>query len=814
MGYFIDVILPVPLQKLFTYTISKEEAIFLKRGMRVAVPFGKSKIYTAIVYEIHQNEPVAYESKEIHQILDEKPIVTEAQIHLWQWIADYYMCTLGEVMKAAVPSVFLLQSETKIIVNKNFVDEKSLTDKEFLIFEALHYQEMLDIEKISAILSRKTVLPIIKSMLEKGAINIHEVMYEKYIPKTLKYLRLTDKWQQEDSWSKLLESIKSQKQKEMLLAYFQEKAVTGKPIAFTSFLKKYNTTHAVSKALITKEVFETYELREDRLKMGSSHLDIPTLNDLQSNVLLGIKEQFLQKDIVLLHGVTGGGKTEVYIHLINEQLEKGKQVLYLVPEIALTTQLLERLKLYFGEQITVFHSRYNQNERVEVWQNILENKPKARLVVGARSAVLLPLQDLGLIIVDEEHETSYKQYEPAPRYHARDTAIVLAKQKNTKILLGTATPSVETYFNVSTEKYGLVELNQRFGNIQMPEIEMVNLQVAQKKKEMNGHFSQTLINAIQTALDNREQVILFQNRRGYAPIVECNSCGVSPQCPHCDVSLTYHKSKNELRCHYCGFTTEMPVECPACNNPTLSTIGFGTEQLEDELKLLFPKYITARMDYDTTRGKDAYYTIITAFQAQEVDILVGTQMLSKGLDFSNVSLVGVINADALMNFPDFRAHERSFQMLVQVSGRAGRADKQGKVIIQTFNPNHPVLRWVQTLNFKQLFENQLIERNLYKYPPYFRIIKISLKHKNYQTLTNASDWLAISMRNYFGENVLGPSNPAISRIRNLYIKDLLLKIPPEQPVHQTKRTLQKIKNHFQNIGEYRSVKFIIDVDAY
>lgn len=814
MKYYTDIILPIPLQRLFTYEISKEESLFLQTGMRVAVPFGKNKLYTGIVFQVHQNNPLGYEAKEIHQILDESPIVTADQIKLWQWIAEYYMCTVGDVMRAALPSAFLLQSESKIVLNKDFKDEKSLTDKEFLIFEALQFHEMLDLEKISAILSRKTVMPIIKTLLEKKVIMVYEILYEKYIPKLTKYLRLNENFKQEESWGSLLDNLKAGKQKEALMYYFQEKAATRKPISFTPYLKKYQISHAVVKALVDKGIFEIYTLQEDRLKMGISSRFIPELNDVQKKAFGEIKNLFQTQDIVLLHGVTGGGKTEIYMHLIKEQLDKGKQVLYLVPEIALTTQLLERLKLYFGETITVYHSRYNLNEKVEVWQNIIQNKSNARLIVGARSAVLMPLQDLGLIVVDEEHETSYKQYEPAPRYHARDTAIVMAKQKNAKILLGTATPSIESYFNTNNQKYGLVNLQERFGNAKMPIIELVNLQIAKKKKEINGHFSFALIEAIQQALDQKEQIILFQNRRGYAPVVECTSCGVSPQCPHCDVSLTFHKGKNELRCHYCGFISPMPEVCPACQNPTLNPIGFGTEQIEDELKVLFPKHEIARMDFDTTRGKDAYFNIISGFQAQEIDILVGTQMLSKGLDFSNVSLVGVINADTMLNFPDFRAHERSFQMLVQVSGRAGRSEKQGKVIIQTFNPAHPILKWVVEVNYNQLFENQLKERWTFQYPPYYRIIRISLKHKNFHTLTLASDWLGVSMKNHFKEQVLGPIDPVVGRIRNLYIKDILLKIPPKQSVIQTKRALQKIKNHFQNIAEYRSVRFVVDVDAY
>lgn len=782
--------------------------------MRVAVPFGQQKIYTGLVYSIHQIAPTAYEVKNIHQILDELPIVTEHQITLWEWMAQYYMCTLGEVMRAALPSAFLLQSETKIFLNKHFSNFELLSDDEYTIIEVLQNYEVLDIDKVSFILSKKNVLPVIKSLLEKNAIHLQEILYEKYIPKLTKYIRLHENWQSEESWQLLFDTLKGEKQKAFLLHYFQEKAETQKPIALHPFLKKFGISGAVAKNLHDKSIIDIYTLQEDRIKSGNSDKNLPQLNDYQENILKSIQIKFTEKDITLLHGVTGSGKTEIYVHLIQEILKNEGQVLYLVPEIALTTQLLERLKLFFGAQITVFHSKYNLNERVEVWNNILNHHSKARLIVGARSAVLLPFQHLKLIIVDEEHETSYKQYELAPRYHARDTAIVLAKQMNAKVLLGTATPSVESYFNTQNQKYGLLTLNQRYGNAVLPDIELVDLKQAQKKKEINGHFSQTLIAAIQEALDQHEQVILFQNRRGFAPVVTCTSCGISLMCPHCDVSLTYHKHKNELHCHYCSYHTPMAEVCPACHNASLSTVGFGTEQLEDELKGLFPNHITARMDYDTTRGKNAYYNIIAGFQAQEIDILVGTQMLSKGLDFSNVSVVGVINADTLLNFPDFRAHERSFQMLVQVSGRAGRSDKKGKVIIQTFNPNHPILKLVQNADFTQMYENQIIERHLYHYPPYYRLIKISLKHKNFHTLQTAAEWMGLSLRNFFKENVLGPTPPAVSRVNNYYLYDILLKIPPEQSVHQTKINVLKIRNLFQNIKEFRSVRISIDVDVY
>jgi primosomal protein N' (replication factor Y) len=812
---YIDIILPLPLQRLFTYQINDVEADFLQVGMRVAVPFGKSKIYTGVVFKIHQKAPIAYEAKEIHQILDETPLITEAQLLHWQWIADYYMCSLGEVLRAALPSSFLLQSETKIIRNLKFTDESILDDKEFLIFEALQYQPILTIDKISAIISRKTVLPIIKKLLDKKVIQVQEVLYEKYTPKIVKYIRLAKSWESEEQLQELLDTLgRAPKQREAILLYFQTKAANKKPIPFVAFIKDIHLSAAAVKALVNKEILETYTLQEDRVKMKEATKSLPHLSLLQAATLQEINAVYKEKDICLLHGVTGSGKTEIYTHLIKSYLNKGKQILYLVPEIALTTQLIARLELFFGEQITVFHSRYSMNERVEAWQNILQNKHKAQLIVGARSALFLPFDDLGLIIVDEEHETSYKQLSPAPRYHARDAAIVLAKQMQAKVLLGTATPSIETYRNVKEGKYALITLEERYGNSLLPEIELVDLSETYRKKRMKGHFSERLIKEIQESLQQKEQVILFQNRRGFSPMVTCTSCGISPQCPNCDVSLTYHKYNNELRCHYCGFTAPMPQLCPACQNPTLDTKGFGTEQLELEVQELFPDYKVGRMDFDTTRGKYGYHRIISAFQAQEIDILVGTQMLSKGLDFSNVSLVGVMNADTMLNFPDFRAHERSFQMLVQVSGRAGRKEKRGKVLIQTYNPHHQILQQVTLNDYQTMFKEQLSERWQYKYPPYYRLIKITLSHKDFQRVTEASEWLGQSLRNYFGEWVLGPAAPAIGRIRNKYIKDIIVKIPPEKSIIKTKQQLQQVKNHFQSIAVYRSIRFTVDVDNY
>ena len=705
MLHFIDIILPIPIQKTFTYAVTEEEATFLQKGMRVAVSFGKSKMYTGLVFNIHTNPPTLYEAKEIHQILDETPLVTARQLEHWQWISTYYMCALGEVYRASLPSAFLLESETIIYKNAGFLDASILADDEFLIFEALQQQSQLTIHQVIAILGKKKVMPIVNALIKKTAIAIKEEIYEQYKPKLVKYVRLHKNYTSDDSLGKLLEALSNaKKQREAVLGFFQL-LTTKKPIKVKDLEEKAVVSATILKSLVTKGIFEFYHIQTDRVQFKGDTNALKVLNEFQEKALAEIKETFKEKEVTLLHGITSSGKTEVYTKLIQEVLDEGKQVLFLLPEIALTTQIITRLQFYFGEQISVFHSKYSINERVEVWNNVLENKLKARIILGARSAVFLPFSNLGLIVVDEEHETSYKQFDPAPRYNARDAAIVLAKIHKAKILLGSATPSLETYFNAQQNKYGFVELNRRHGNVQLPKIELINVKEKFKKKEMKGHFSDRLLALIQEALDLKEQVILFQNRRGYSPVVECKTCGVSPECPNCDVTLTFHKFKYELRCHYCSYQRAMPNSCGACGSNTLDTKGFGTEQIELELKALFPDFKIGRMDLDTTRGKHGYQKIIGAFEAKEIDVLVGTQMLSKGLDFENVSLVGILNADSMLNFPDFRAHERGYDMMVQVSGRAGRSKKQGQVAIQTYNPFHQILNKLLLLSIQKCIKN-------------------------------------------------------------------------------------------------------------
>ena len=781
--------------------------------MRVAVSFGKTKMYTALVLNIHQNPPTLYEAKEIHQILDDKPIVTTIQLQNWQWISSYYMCSLGDVYRAALPSAFLLESETIVLKNEAFLEEEILNDEEFLIFEALQHQSQLTIHQVVDILGKKKVLPVINTMIQKNAISVQEEIYEQYKPKLVKYVRLNTVYNTDEGLQTLLSQLnRAKKQREAVLGYFQL-ATAKKPIKAKELETKIGVSSAVIKSLVDKDVFEFYQIQTDRINYKGETNVLKDLNEFQEKALTEIKTSFKEKEVVLFHGITSSGKTEVYTKLIEDNLKSGKQILFLLPEIALTTQIITRLENYFGNQISVFHSKYSMNERVEVWNNVLNNKSKAQIILGARSSVFLPFSNLGLIIVDEEHETSYKQFEPSPRYHARDTAVVLAHQHKAKILLGSATPSLESYFNTQNGKYGLVELNRRFGNVQLPKIELIDIKEKHRKKKMKGHFSDRLLQLITEALENKEQVILFQNRRGFSPVIECTTCGVAPQCPNCDVSLTYHKYRGELKCHYCNYQRAKPNSCSACGSNTLDTKGFGTEQIELELKELFPEHTIGRMDLDTTRGKHGYQKIIGAFEAREIDVLVGTQMLSKGLDFDNVSLVGILNADTMLNFPDFRAHERSYDMMVQVSGRAGRAKKQGNVAIQTFNPYHQILQQVSVTNYTEMYKEQLQERWQYHYPPYYRLIKITLKHKDYNKVDSGINWLAKALQNVFAENVLGPTAPVVSRVRNQYIKNITIKIPPKQNLAATKQQLNKIKDTFQSVKDFRPIRFIIDIDA-
>lgn len=816
MSYFVEVVLPLALDKTFTYQVSEAEYAFLKKGMRVAVPFGKNKIYTALAIELHRNEPLLYKAREIHQILDEVPVVNEFQIEHWKWVADYYMCSIGDVYKTALPSGFLLESETIIAAPQDvYADSKELEDDEFLIWQALQQQSSLKVEDIMAILGKKNVFPVLNRMLAKNVLTLQEEVIEKYKPKVTKYIRLQPEFLQQEQLSELLELLsRAPKQRELVLQYFQLQATEKKPVSVKKLVEISGAGQAAVKSLVDKAVFEEYYLLEDRVRFEKSEDSGFALSAPQQIALNEIKDSFEKQSVSLLHGVTASGKTEVYIKLIEEYIQSGKQVLYLLPEIALTVQLVSRLTAYFGNQIAVYHSKYTNNERVEVWQQVLQNSEKAKIVIGVRSALFLPFSNLGLIVIDEEHEQTFKQFDPAPRYHARDAAIVLAAAHRSKVLLGSATPSLETYYNVQSGKYGLINLTERYGKVLLPEVFLVDLKDKYKRKRMKGHFSDTLIEAISESLSLGEQVILFQNRRGYSPFVECMTCGHVPQCPNCDVSLTYYKYKNQLRCHYCGYSIANPTHCHACQSVDLSTKGFGTEQIEMELRELFPEKNIGRMDQDTTRGKYGYEKIIDAFREQEIDILVGTQMLAKGLHFDNVTLVGIMNADNMLNQPDFRSHERAFQMMMQVAGRAGRSEKKGKVMIQTYNPYHNIIRQVTSNDYIGMYKEQVYERHNFKYPPFYRLVKLTLKHRDFDKLKEGSMWMYNVLTQSLQIPVLGPEEPAISRIRNEYIRTILIKIPQKSHLGNTKKMIRKIGSSFEAIPQYRAIKVSVNVDNY
>lgn len=815
--YFVEVILPLPLPKLYTYRINEDEAHFLQMGMRVAVSFGKSKVYTALVHKVHTNEPT-YETKDIEYILDETPIVTPEQITHWQWIADYYMCTLGEVIKSALPSAFLLESETIIEIAEKDLNSNLFSDDEFQVYEALHYKTALKGSEVSKIIPKKKTLKVIKSLVEKGAARISERIFEKYVPKLVKFIRLAEDYQSQEGLQKALELLKGEKQKKLIMAYFNYINREVLPLKVENLLEEAKVSNAVLKSVVEKGILEIYYLQKDRVSFADSDvLAKKTLNNIQNEALYQVQQQFQTKNTVLLQGVTASGKTEIYIELIDQYLKAGKQVLYLLPEIALTIHLINRLKKHFGKNLSVYHSKYNTNERVEVWNNVLNNCSKAQLVVGVRSSVYLPFKNLGLVVIDEEHDSSYRQFDPAPRLQARDSAIMLANLFKAKTLLGTATPSIESMHNVKVGKYGFVYLSKRYANFLPPTIELIDIKDKQHRKRMNGHFSDILIEEMTNTLSQGKQVLLFQNRRGYAPIVQCMHCGTVPQCPHCDVSLTFHHSSNQLRCHYCGYAIPMPKTCIACGSVDLKTKGFGTEQISKELEILFPQIAIDRMDQDTTNGKYGYERILAKFEQQETQILVGTQMISKGLDFENIGLVGVMNADALIHSPDYRAYERSFQLLLQVSGRAGRSAQRGKVLIQTYNPQHPVIQQVLQNDFKGMYQNQIEERQSFSYPPFVQMIKITLKHTNFNRTNEGAEWFANALKEAFaskkGIEILGPEFPLISRIRNEYMKDVLVKVKPsELSIHHTKEQIKRIETSFQSISNFRAIRvsYLID----
>ena len=814
MHFFIDVLLPLPLPKPFTYWVTEEEYNFLTPGFRVGVPFGKSKMYTGIVYAKHQIAPQTYEPKTIEVILDDHPVVTNEQIRLWEWMSAYYLCSMGSVLRAALPSALLLTSETLIRKNNEVeVKEDHLSDDEYLIYEALD-KKTLTVDEIKKIVERKHIFPLIQSLLEKDLIQSYQELKEKFKPKRVRYVQIVEAYRADQKLEQLFELLnKAPKQSALLLGIYSIEPRLEQWTKASLLLKLTGSTSAALKTLLDKGYVSESFFEEDRIPyVPSTFKSEIKLSLKQKEAFDSLEKQFKNQDVVLLEGVTSSGKTEVYFDLMEQVLSKNNQVLYLLPEISLTSQMIHRLQDRFGSKVVVYHSKFSIHERVEVWNNIIKKQEKAQIILGARSSVFLPFRDLGLIIVDEEHESSFKQFDPAPRYHARDTAIVLGKNQGAKVLLGSATPSIETRFNVERKKYGYAQLKARFGGILMPRIECIDLKEAHRKKGMTGFFSKELITAIKSVLENNKQVILFQNRRGYAPVMECFTCGHIPQCTNCDVTLTYHQYNQQLRCHYCGYHIAKPISCSACGSNSLNVKGMGTQQIEEQVNELFPEHQVARMDWDSTRGKRSFDNIIDSFTQGEVQILVGTQMLTKGLDFKNVALVGVLNADPLLNFPEFRAHERSFQMLSQVAGRSGRFKEQGQVLIQSYTPEHPVLLQVINNDYEKLFSTQLRERKEYQYPPFFRLIRITLKSKDYHQVDQASQWLVNALNLSLQGSVLGPVDPPIARVRNLYHKQLLVKFLDNASRNKVKEIVVSSLKSFEAIGAYRSIRVSIDVD--
>lgn len=815
--YFLDVILPIAIPKTMTYRLPRALEGTVGVGMRVVVQLGKSKLHTGIVHKIHNNAPSNYTAKYIEGALDDFPLVTPKLLKFWEWMSAYYACTLGEVMSAGLPSSLKLASETKVVLNdganERIADE--LSDKEFLIVEALEMHKELDIKDLMEILQQATVLPHVKSLIEKGWVTTREELRQKYKPKTQTMVSLAKEYQEEKALEELvnqLEKGRSEKQFEAVLGFLRE-ANHHKNFSLPrkELQEKAKVSSSITKTLLDKGIFHFEEEPIDRIQFDESNSEEKALSSFQDRALGEIKTGFDEKGVVLLQGVTGSGKTEVYVHLIREKLDAGEQVLFLIPEIALTTQLIQRLEKYFGEYLLVYHSKFNPQERTEVWQKTLAGGPK--LIVGARSSIFLPFDQLGLIIVDEEHESSFKQYDPAPRYQARDAVMVLRSAYNAHVLLGSATPSIESFWNAEEGRYALVVMKERFGGILMPEIFCADVAKEQKRKTMKGHFTFMLREAMEDALKNGKQIILFQNRRGYAPLWQCNTCGWVPQCTRCDVSLTYHKREHHLNCHYCGHTAAPPATCTVCGSRTLKNLGFGTEMIEEELKDLFPDAKVARMDLDTTRSKHAYQNILSDFDEGKVDILVGTQMVSKGLDFENVSLVGILSADQMLNFPDFRSFERSYQLMTQVSGRSGRKHERGKVIIQTYHPDHWVIRKVIAGDYEGLYKQELVERFNFKYPPYYRLIRITMKHKDQRVVQQAAIDFTATLINMFGkERVIGPEAPYVSRINNKYIQLMMVKLERKASPAKFKQSTLDTIDEFLALPAYKSLRIQLDVD--
>ncbi|MBW6533973.1 MAG: primosomal protein N' [Mariniphaga sp.] len=817
---FAQVILPLSLHDAYSYRVPEKWHAAIKPGQRVVVQFGAKKFYAALVLSLSETPPENIELKDIVQLLDEEPVVFPQNLELWKWMADYYCCTLGDVFRAAIPTGLKLESKSKIILAGDD-EEQEITEKEFRILDLVK-KDVSTLDALQKKLGREFSYTALKSLLDKNIIQVEEKINAKYKAKTETWVKLHPQTKTETDLLTAAETLQRAKKQQALLFHFIEKthifqAEQVFQIQKKMLLKGTEFSSAILNELVSKNILKLFQKQISRIEDKiSKQADLNLLNKHQKLALDEINICFEKNQVTLIHGITASGKTEIYIHLIDEVLKQGKQALYLLPEIALTTQIIERLKNVFGTKVGIYHSRLNSQERVEIWKKVLQfqTNPKEgyQVILGARSALFMPFSNLGLVIVDEEHENSFKQFDPAPRYHARDMAVVLGKQNNAGVLLGSATPSYESFYNALAGKYGLVNLTKRHSNMELPEIIVADLKRAWKKKQMKSVLTPELFSRMEDALNNHEQVILFQNRRGYSPFVQCFTCGWIPKCKNCDVSLTYHKYKSRLTCHYCGFSIAMPPECPECGSPEIKSRGFGTEKIEDELKPLFPGKRIERMDLDTTRSKNAFGKIIHNLESRKTDILIGTQMVTKGLDFEHVSVVGILNADNLINFSDFRAHERAYQLVSQVSGRAGRKHSRGKVVVQTAQPEHPLIDLIRRQDYMTAFEAQMAERKLFKYPPYFRLIKLVVKHKNPENVNRVAGRLADSLRKNSSLVVLGPEFPLVSRIQLWYHKEIWLKIHPKLPLPEVKKFILENIEWVRNQPENSSCVVNIDVD--
>jgi len=819
---FAQVILPLSLHDAYTYKVPPSLQNDIAPGKRVIVQFGKKKMYAALILSLSAETTEDFEIKEVQQILDEHPVVLPENFKLWHWIASYYCCTLGDVFRAALPTGLKLESKSKVFIT-GVETQIQLSLKEELIIRQLE-QDVSLLAELERKLGRDFSFAALKSLMSKQLIYVEEKVNAKYKPKTETFVKLHPEINSEKTLTEKTETIKRAKKQVQLLYHFCSATNAFQKDQITEIPKKEllhgtNYSSGILKELAKKKILKEYQKQVSRIEEDKiDQVSINLLNKYQEKALAEIKTQFETKPVTLIHGITASGKTEIYIHLIDEVLKTGKQALYLVPEIALTTQIIKRLKNVFGNKVGIYHSRLNSQERVEIWEKTLQFQQEPgkgyQIVLGARSAVFLPFSKLGLVIVDEEHENSFKQFDPTPRYNARDMAVILGLQNQAKVLLGSATPSYESYYNALAGKYGLVNLLKRHSEMELPEIIVSDLKRAYKRKQMRSILAPELYELMESALEKNEQIILFQNRRGYSPYVECFSCGNIPKCSNCDVSLTYHKYKRRLSCHYCGFSYQLPDKCDECGSPEIKTRGFGTEKIEDEIKQLFRNARIARMDLDTTQSKDAFSKIVKKLEDRKTDILIGTQMVTKGLDFEHVSVVGILNADNLINFPDFRAHERAYQLISQVSGRAGRKHKRGKVVVQTSQPEHPLIELIQKQDYQTALNIQFEERKLFNYPPFFRLIKIIVKHKNIDTVNRASNQLAQLLKENKHLIVMGPEFPLISRIQLWHQKEIWIKIDKKLNLDLIKSRIVAALKNVKKQPSNSNCMINIDVDPY